>query len=87
MAFRFDKLTVKAQEAVQRAHELAQQNGQIDSLHVLSALLSESEGIVGPLLDKMGVNRPQLDGMVESEIARLPKVLWDRRSRDKLSVE
>src|SRR5262245_28683497 len=75
MAFRFDKLTVKAQEAVARAQELAGERGQpqIDALHLLAALLGESEGIVRPILDKIGANRGQLDGMVQSEIGRLVK--------------
>ena len=48
MAFRFDKLTVKAQEAVQRAQELAADRGntQIDPLHLLAGLLAESEGAI-----------------------------------------
>lgn len=75
MAFRMDKLTVKAQEAVVRAQELAGEKGQpqIDALHLLAALLGESEGIVKPILDKIGANRSQLEGMVNSEIGRLVK--------------
>jgi ATP-dependent Clp protease ATP-binding subunit ClpB len=76
MAFRFDKLTIKAQEAVQRAQELAADRGnpQIDVLHLLAALLAEKEGIVAPVLDKIGANRPQLSRMVEGELGHLPKV-------------
>jgi ATP-dependent Clp protease ATP-binding subunit ClpB len=76
MAFRFDKLTVKAQEAVQRAQDLAADRGhpEISPLHLLAALLDESEGVVRPLLEKIGVRRTQLHGMVESEIKRLPQV-------------
>ncbi|MGE3409303.1 MAG: ATP-dependent chaperone ClpB [Pirellulales bacterium] len=75
MSFRMDKLTIKAQEAVQRAQELAANRGnpQIDPLHLLSGLLSEKEGIIGPILAKIGVNRQQLDGIVESELGRLPR--------------
>ena len=59
MAFRFDKFTLKAQEAVQRAQDLAADRGnpQIDPLHLLAALLGENEGVVKPILDKIGVNR------------------------------
>jgi ATP-dependent Clp protease ATP-binding subunit ClpA len=48
MAFRFDKLTVKAQEAVQRAQSLAQDfgNPQLLPLHLLAALLKEEQGLV-----------------------------------------
>ncbi len=76
MAFRLDKFTIKAQEAVQRAQELAADQGQqqIDPLHLLAALLGEQEGIVQPLLEKIGVNRAQLDRIVESELSHLPKM-------------
>ncbi len=76
MPFRFDKLTIKAQEAVQRAQSLAADRGcpQIDPLHLLAGLLSEEEGIVGPVLDKIGANRKQLERTVEGELNHLPKV-------------
>jgi ATP-dependent Clp protease ATP-binding subunit ClpB len=76
MAFRFDKLTIKAQEAVAGAQSLALEHGhpEVDVLHLISALLSETEGVVEPMLVKVGVNLQQLKGMVESEISRLPKV-------------
>ena len=76
MAFRIDKLTVKAQEAVQAAQELAGQRGnpQIEPLHLLTALLREEQGVVQPLLEKIGVNRRQLDQIVEAELGHLPKV-------------
>ena len=68
MSFRFDKLTVKAQEAVAGAQALAAEKGhpEIDSLHLLAALLGEEDGIVAPLLKKIGVNRGQLDSMLSS---------------------
>jgi len=76
MAFHTDKLTIKAQEAVRRAHDLAADAGQpeIDALHLLAGLLDESEGLVGPILRKIGANCGQLGDMVRSELARLPKV-------------
>ncbi|MEN6337948.1 MAG: Clp protease N-terminal domain-containing protein, partial [Phycisphaerales bacterium] len=76
MAFRFDKLTLKAQEAVAKAQELATDRGhaQIDPLHLLAALLSESEGIVGPILDRIGVNRGQLDKIVQAELGHFAHV-------------
>src|SRR4051794_1977137 len=75
MAFRFDKLTLKAQEAVQRAQELASAAGnpQIEAVHLLAALLDESEGIVRPVLEKMGANIGQLEQIVEAELKHLPK--------------
>jgi ATP-dependent Clp protease ATP-binding subunit ClpB len=76
MAFRFDKLTLKAQEAVAAAQSLAADNGnsQIDPLHLLAALLAEKDGIIGPILDKIGVNRGQLDKIVHAELGHFAKV-------------
>jgi ATP-dependent Clp protease ATP-binding subunit ClpB len=71
-----DKLTVKAQEAVQRAQSLAADRGnpQIEALHLLRALADESEGVVRPILEKIGTNRSQLDKIVDAELGHLPKV-------------
>ncbi len=76
MTFRFDKLTIKAQEAVAAAQALAAEQGhpQIDPLHLLAALLAECNGIVGPIIDRIGVNRRQLDQIVESELGHFAKV-------------
>ena len=76
MAFRFDKLTLKAQEAVARAQELAADRGnaQIDPLHLLAALLAENDGIVGPILERIGVNRGQLDQIVQAELGHFAQV-------------
>jgi ATP-dependent Clp protease ATP-binding subunit ClpB len=76
MPFRFDKLTIKAQEAVARAQELAAEAGnpQIEPLHLLASLLAEeSGGIVRPVLEKMGANIGQLDKIVEAELTHLPR--------------
>jgi len=75
MTFRFDKLTIKAQEAVTAAQNAAAEKGnpEVDSLHLLSALAGESDGVVGPLLDKIGVNREQISGIIDSELSRLPQ--------------
>ncbi len=76
MAFRFDKLTVKAQEAVQHAQDVAERHGhqQLQPLHLLEALLHEDQGIVRPLLQKIGANVGQLETMIASELNRQPKV-------------
>jgi ATP-dependent Clp protease ATP-binding subunit ClpB len=76
MPFRFDKLTIKAQEAVARAQEIAAERGhaQISPLHLLAALLDETEGIVGPIFDRIGVNRRQLDQIVEAELGHIARV-------------
>jgi ATP-dependent Clp protease ATP-binding subunit ClpB len=76
MAFRFDKFTIKAQEAVQGAVELAANRGnpQVTPVHLLHALLGEREGIVRPLLEKIGTDRSHLERIVEAELSHLPKV-------------
>jgi len=76
MTVRFDKFTIKAQEAVQRAQELALDgpHPQIDALHLLAGLLAESEGIVRPILEKIGADRDQLHQIVEAELGHIPKV-------------
>ncbi len=76
MAFRFDKFTIKAQEAVQSAVELAGNRGnpQVTPVHLLSTLVAEREGIVRPLLEKIGVDRGHLERVVEAELSHLPKI-------------
>jgi ATP-dependent Clp protease ATP-binding subunit ClpB len=76
MPFRFDKFTIKAQEAVQAAVELAGSRGnpQVTPVHLLHSLVAEREGIVRPLLEKIGVDRGQLERIIEAELSHLPKV-------------
>ena len=76
MPFRFDKFTIKAQEAVQNAVELAGSRGnpQVTPVHLLHALVAEREGIVRPLLEKIGVDRGHLERIIEAELSHLPKV-------------
>ena len=76
MPFRFDKFTIKAQEAVQAAVELAANRGnpQVTPVHLIQALLAEREGIVRPLLEKIGTDRGHLERIVEAELSHLPKV-------------
>ena len=83
MSFRLDKLTIKAQEAIQRAQSLAQERGhpEIDSLHLLAAMLRESDGMVQPILKKIGINGDQLTSMIQSELDRHPKVSGDTEPR------
>jgi len=76
MPIRFDKFTVKAQEAVQRAQEIAQQQShqQLVPLHLLAALIDEQEGIVRAIFERIGVNLRQLEGIVDADLRKLPKV-------------
>src|SRR5579864_5208010 len=57
MAIRWDKFTVKAQEAVQRANSLASEHGspELMPVHLLAALVEDKEGIVPPVLEKIGI--------------------------------
>src|SRR6204780_3007033 len=73
---RLDKLTMKAQEALQAAQEMGPRSGQqqIEPLHLLWALIAQAEGVVSPLLEKLGVSPTKLSSDVEAQIARLPKV-------------
>jgi ATP-dependent Clp protease ATP-binding subunit ClpB len=73
---KFDKLTVKAQEALQAAQEFSARSGQqqIEPLHLLWALAAQGDGVVPPLLEKLGASPTTLSSEIEKQIARLPKV-------------
>jgi ATP-dependent Clp protease ATP-binding subunit ClpB len=73
---RFDKLTLKAQEALQAAQEIAagRQQQQIEPLHLLAALVGQRDGIVPPLLAKLGIRPEVLATEIERGLARFPKV-------------
>ncbi|HKL96720.1 MAG TPA: ATP-dependent chaperone ClpB [Paludibacteraceae bacterium] len=72
----FNKFTIKAQETVQRAIELASQNGQqaIETPHILKALLETGENILQFLFGKLSVNTSSITSVVDSMIATSPKV-------------
>src|SRR5262249_52333092 len=73
---RFEKLTVKAQEALQSAQEIAarHENQQVEPLHLLAAMVAQSDGVVLPLLARLGIRAESLTQDIEREIDRLPKV-------------
>jgi ATP-dependent Clp protease ATP-binding subunit ClpB len=76
MAMRWDKFTLKSQEAVQRAVALANENGQpeVVPMHLLLALVEDKEGIIVPLLQKIGVPADKLLATAQQAIAGMPKV-------------
>jgi ATP-dependent Clp protease ATP-binding subunit ClpB len=76
MAIRWDKLTVKAQEAVQKANDVASEHGnpELQPLHLLAALAEDAEGIIVPVLQKTGANPQTVSGEARAEIERMPKV-------------
>jgi ATP-dependent Clp protease ATP-binding subunit ClpB len=76
MAIRWEKLTVKAQEAVQRGNDLASEHGnpELLPLHLLAALLEDKEGIILPVLEKIGIGPQAVLSETYREVDRLPKV-------------
>ena len=73
---RFEKMTVKAQEALQQGNDVAarNENQQIEPIHLLAALVSQTDGVVPPLLTRLGIHAEALNQDIDREIARLPKV-------------
>jgi ATP-dependent Clp protease ATP-binding subunit ClpB len=76
MAIRWDKFTLKSQEAIQKASSLANENGQpeVMPMHLLTALVEDKEGIIVPLLQKIGIATEQLLASARQAIAGMPKV-------------
>jgi ATP-dependent Clp protease ATP-binding subunit ClpB len=76
MAIKWDKLTVKSAEAVQAAVGLAGENGnpEVLPMHLMAALLEDKEGVVLPVLEKVGVPVQQVLSQMNAAIAKLPKV-------------
>ena len=76
MKMRFDKFTIKAQEVVQEAVNTAQRNGQqtIEPVHLLAGAMAKAKDICTFLFRKLGVNAMQIETLVNSEMAHLPKV-------------
>jgi len=71
-----DKFTLKAQEALQSAKGVAEQKNhqQIDVEHLLYALLMQKEGIVIPIIQKLGANPNLITSQLEEELNRIPRV-------------
>ncbi len=76
MAFNFNKLTIKAQEAIQQAQEIASNysNQLIEPEHIFAALLQDPEGIVSSTLQKLGANTDLLKIRTGELLEKLPKV-------------
>ena len=72
----FDKFTIKAQETVQEAVNLAQRSGQqsIEPVHLLKAIMTKARDVAGFIFQKLGVNAQQVETLVDSEISHLPRV-------------
>jgi ATP-dependent Clp protease ATP-binding subunit ClpB len=76
MAIRWDKFTVKSQEAMQAATNLALEhdNPELVPMHMLAALLEDRDGIIVPVLQKVGVPTEQLLSRANDALSKLPKV-------------
>ncbi len=73
---RFDRFTIRGQEAVQGAITLAEkgQNQQVEPEHLLAVMLEQKEGVVKPILGKIGAAAQAIAGEVDAAIAKFPKV-------------
>jgi ATP-dependent Clp protease ATP-binding subunit ClpB len=76
MAFRFDKLTHRSQEAVQKAQDLARDRGhqRLEPMHLLAALLDPDQAVIRSLLNQLGVEPARLLRAAEEGLNALPKV-------------
>jgi ATP-dependent Clp protease ATP-binding subunit ClpB len=72
----FEKFTVKAQEAIASAQELAQRKDhtEMTPVHLLSALLQQDEGVIVPLVKRVGSPMSVLEAGVERQLVRLPRL-------------
>ena len=71
-----NRFTQKSLEALQAAQQLAQSygNAQVEQVHLLYALLSQENGLIGQLMSKLGLNTQQVQTACESAVNRLPKI-------------
>src|SRR5579862_7766147 len=76
MAFRFDKLTQKAQEALQQSQEIANASSHqaVHPLHLLIALTGEKEGIIRPVLEKCGIDPDSMVTEARHQLTSIPQV-------------
>lgn len=72
----FDKFTIKAQEAVQEAVNIAQRNGQqtIEPVHLLSGILEKATDVTNYIFHKLGMNGQQISMLLRQEMQHLPRV-------------
>jgi len=76
---KWNKFTIKAQEAIQRAQEIAESKNQqeITPEHLLLALLEDKEGVPASILQNLGINHTQVINQISSELDKLPKVFGE----------
>ena len=72
----FDKFTIKAQEAIQSAINIAQRNGQqtIEPVHILAGVMEKGKDVINYVFQKLGVNAQAVESAIQNEMSHLPKV-------------
>ena len=72
----FEKFTIKAQEAVQSAINIAQRNGQqtIEPVHILAGVMDKGKDVINYVFQKIGVNAQAVETTIQNEMSHLPKV-------------
>ena len=73
----FHRFTIKAQEALQNAQDIAAQknHGELKALHLLAALLEDEQSLVIPVLERSGANIEKLDEQIDFELDRIPQIV------------
>ena len=73
---KFDRFTIRGQEAVQEAIGVAEksQHQQVEPEHILAAMLEQKEGVVKPILGRIGANAQAISTDVQAAITKFPKV-------------
>jgi len=71
-----NRFTQKSMEALQSCQQIAQSygNAQVEQIHLFNALLSQDNGLIGQLLEKLGVNHRQIQKACATSLSRLPKI-------------
>ena len=72
----FNRFTIKAQEALQGAQEVASErsHGELKAIHLLASLIDDTQSLVQPMINGAGVNLGELDKEIEAELSRLPRI-------------
>ena len=75
----FEKFTVKAQEALQSAGSIQNRfdHSAIDIEHLVLALLEQSDGVIPPLLDRLGASRTDLQHEIEQRLEKKPRIFGE----------
>lgn len=74
-----DKMTLRVQNALNEAFNIAVSNNnqQLEPIHLLSALMVQEDGLIGSIIDKMGIDRTSIQNDIDDEVSKLPKVTGD----------